>query len=335
LNPAVTATIDTSHDWNRSQDRKDPHGVLIHDETLRDGLQNPSVTDPSTEDKLRILHLLEEVGVDSVNVGLPAAGPRAFEAALALTEEIARCRMKIRPGCAGRTVVKDIEPSCAGRTVVKDIEPMVEITQRTGVPIEVMSFVGSSPIRQYVQGWTVEWIRKRSEDAIAFAVKHGHAVTYVTEDTTRSHPLALTELFRSAIDHGAARLCLCDTVGYATPDGVTNLVTFTSNVIAQSGAKVGIDFHGHNDRGFAIENALRAAQAGADRVHGCVLGIGERVGNASLEHILMNLRLGDSMERRNLARLDELCELVSRVTKMPVSPGHPFVEGAQSCGPSE
>ena len=248
-------------DWNELNRKGTlvPRGFSLFDETLRDGLQNPSVRDPSIDDKLRILHLMEDLGIDEADIGLPGSSARAFDDVLRLCQEVAACKMKIRI-------------ATAGRTVVGDITPMIEVSQRAGIPVEVYAFIGSSPIRQYVEQWDVALIAKRSAEAIDVAVKAGLPVAYVTEDTTRSRPDVLTTLFRAAIDHGATRLCLSDTVGHATPDGVRNLIQFTRSVIAGTGATVGIDWHGHNDRGLALENAIWALELGADRVHATALG---------------------------------------------------------------
>jgi 2-isopropylmalate synthase len=304
------------YDWN-AVDRRTPvplRGMRLLDETLRDGLQNPSVVDPKIGDKLEILHLLDELGVEHADVGLPGSSPRAFEDVLRLAKEVVDCKLKIQLGCAGRTVIADIAP-------------MVEVSQRAGLPIEVFTFIGSSPIRALAEDWSVELIKKRSIEAIDFAVKANLAVTYVTEDTTRSRPDVLGELFRAAIDHGATRLCLCDTVGHVTPDGVRNLIRFTRSVIESCGAEdvVGIDWHGHNDRGLAVANAIFAFEYGADRVHGTILGIGERVGNAALDQILLNLKLLGELADRNLSKLAQACDVVSRATHFPIPINYPAV----------
>jgi 2-isopropylmalate synthase len=313
LGPAHDAG-ELTFDWNEV-DRKGrlvPQRFALFDETLRDGLQNPSIEDPSIEDKLRIVHLMDDIGIEEVDVGLPGAGKRAFDDCLRLAREVVDCKMKIKL-------------ATAGRTVVGDITPMIEISQRVGVPIHVYAFIGSSPIRQYVEQWDVSLIAKRSTEAIDVAVKAGLPVAYVTEDTTRSRPEVLTTLFRAAIDHGATRICLSDTVGHATPDGVRNLIQFTRSVIAGTGAPVGIDWHGHNDRGLALENALWALEFGADRVHGTALGIGERVGNAATELILLNLRLlGLLAPDRDLTKLVEYSETVARAVGWQIPPNYPL-----------
>ncbi len=303
------------YDWNEV-DRKGPfvpQKFALFDETLRDGLQNPSVEDPSVEDKLRIVHLMADIGIEEVDVGLPGSGKRAFDDCLRLCREVVDCKLAIKV-------------ATAGRTIASDITPMIEISQRVGIPIHVYAFIASSPIRQYVEQWDVQLIARRSTEAIDVAVKAGLPVAYVTEDTTRSRPEVLATLFRAAIDHGATRLCLSDTVGHATPDGVRNLIQFTRGVIAGTGAEVGIDWHGHNDRGLALENALWALEFGADRVHGTALGIGERVGNVAIELLLLNLRLlGQLAPERDLTKLVEYSETVARAVGWQIPPNYPLV----------
>jgi 2-isopropylmalate synthase len=305
---------DLIFDWNEvnRKGRILPKNATFFDETLRDGLQNPSVVDPGVEEKLKILHLMEDLGIHVADVGLPGSSKRAFEDTLRLCKEVVDCKMKIKV-------------ACAGRTVVSDITPMIELSQRAGLPIEVYAFIGSSPIRQFVESWDVELIAKRSTEAIDVAVKAGLAVAYVTEDTTRSRPEVLTTLFRAAIDHGATRLCLSDTVGHATPDGVRNLIQFTKNVVAGTGADIGIDWHGHNDRGLALENAIWAFEYGADRVHATGLGIGERVGNAQMELLLLNLKLLGQLEGQDLTKLLEYCETIARAVKWDIPISYPLV----------
>ncbi len=302
------------YDWNEVERRGRliPKGVTFFDETLRDGLQNPSVRDPTIEAKLRILHLMEDLGIDEADIGLPGSSKRAFEDVLRLCKEVVDCKMKIRI-------------ACAGRTVVSDITPMVEISQRVGIPVEVYAFIGSSPIRQFAEDWDADSIAKKSAEAIDVAVKAGLPVAYVTEDTTRSRPEVLSTLFKTAIDHGASRLCLSDTVGHATPDGVRNLIRFTQSIIAGTGVKhIGIDWHGHNDRGLALENALWALEFGADRVHGTALGIGERVGNAQMELILLNMKLLGLLDH-DLTKLMEYCKTVAEAVGWTVALNYPLV----------
>ncbi|HNF98489.1 MAG TPA: LeuA family protein [Pseudomonadota bacterium] len=309
------AASDIIYDWNLH----DTHAPLwpakfsLFDETLRDGLQSPSVHDPSIEDKIQLVLLLDRIGVEYVDIALPGAGPRAVEDGLRLACEIRDRKLRIRP-------------ACAARTHLNDVRPIVEISQKAGIAIEVMTFIGSSPIRQFAENWDKERILKMSAEAVSFAAQNNLPCTYVTEDTIRSRPEMLAPLFKNAIDSGAHRLCLCDTVGHATPTGVDSLVRFARSVIVGMGldGKIGIDWHGHNDRGLAVINSLSALRAGADRIHGTVLGVGERVGNAALDQLLVNLYLmGALPDDRDLSSLDALCTLISRACQVPIPYNYP------------
>ena len=301
------------HDWNESGERwvRPPSRIQFDDETLRDGLQSPSVRSPGIEDKLRILHLMERLGIDTADIGLPGAGPHVVTDVRRLAREIATQRLRIHA-------------NCAARTLRQDITPVIEVSQETGIPIEVCTFIGSSPIRQYAEGWTVDTMLRHTEDAVTYAVSHGLPVMYVTEDTVRARPDTLRRLFLTAIRAGAKRLCLCDTVGHATPTGAANLVRFAREVVLESGAEVELDWHGHSDRGLAVINTIAAIRAGATRVHGCAIGIGERVGNTPMDQLLVNLRLMGWIEN-DLSALPEYCERVSRTTGVAIPPNYPVV----------
>ena len=291
---------DLFHDWNGGGCPGELANAVVLDETLRDGIQSPSATDPHLDAKIELLHLLDELGVYQLDVGLPGAGAHQRAAIKRLAEETrdAKLRIKLNVAC---------------RTVVSDIAPAADLQQETGVPLEVYAFIGSSPIRQYAEEWDLAFIEKQSIEAIKFAVDHGLAVTYVTEDTTRSKPDDLRRLFQSAIEAGARRLCLCDTVGHATPEGAAALVKFARSA---AGPDIGLDWHGHNDRGLALANALAAGAAGATRLHGCAAGIGERVGNTASDQLLVNLKLlGHPVYGpRDMSKLCRFVELAARVT---------------------
>ncbi len=305
---------DLIHDWNIYAGDEIPSGrrVMLNDETLRDGLQNPSVRDPSIGEKIEILHLMESLGIDTVNIGLPGAGPRAYADTEALAREIVHSRMKIRP-------------NCAARTHKNDIKPIIEISERVGFPIEAATFLGSSPIRRLVEDWTVEHLQRTTEDAVEFAVSAGLPVMYVTEDTIRTDPSTVISLYSTAIRSGARAIVLCDTVGHATPRGAYNLVKFTiDEVVKPSGRKIRVDWHGHNDRGLSIANSLAAIAAGADQVHAAAISLGERVGNTPMELMLVNLQLIGLIDR-NLSNLKKYSEAVSKATQTPIPANYPVV----------
>ncbi len=303
------------YDWSRhgAGEVPAPRKAMLDDETLRDGLQSPSVLDPSLDTKVEILHLMDRLGIETADVGLPGSGPRQREAVERLCREISDAGLSIRA-------------NCAARTLEADIRPIAEVSQATGVPIEACVFIGSSPIRQYAEEWDLEFIRKLSEKAIRFGVGEGLEVMYVTEDTIRARPEDLRILFQTAVDAGARRLCLCDTVGTATPRGVGRLVGWTVDLLRELGVEddVGLDWHGHRDRALDVANTIAAVEAGATRVHGTALGIGERVGNTPMEQLLVNLQLLGWRED-DLSALPAYVKAVSEAVGVPIPANQPIV----------
>jgi 2-isopropylmalate synthase len=283
----------------------------IHDETLRDGLQSPSVHDPDIDQKMAIARLIAKLGVYSISIGLPGAGPRARADAKRLAELVRDEKLPLNLGAACRT-----HPN--------DIRPIVEISQETGMPVEVMAFLGSSPIRMVTENWEVERLLDLTRDAVRMGVQNGLPTSFVTEDTTRSSPKTLYRLFAAAVEEGADRLILCDTVGHSTPEGVRNLVRWTNDLLIGMGVRdrVRVDYHGHNDRALGLANTLAAIEAGCDRVHGTMLGIGERVGNAANDQLMINLKLY-GVETPDLSPLAELVALVSDVGRWPIPWNYP------------
>ncbi|MCP4808512.1 MAG: 2-isopropylmalate synthase [Proteobacteria bacterium] len=300
------------YDWNLRGDIHTPplRRVEYVDETLRDGIQCPSVTDPPIEAKLEVIRLLSGLGVNHVDIGLPGAGQRAIDDCIVLAE-------------MARDEKLSINLQCAARTHPNDIRPIIEISQKVGVPIEVMAFLGASPIRLYTEGWDADLLEQRTRTAVKMAKDAGLPCTFVTEDTVRSNPKLLARLFHAALEEGADGLCLCDTCGHATHNGVFNLVHFTRNMMRAEGFEDRrIDWHGHNDRGHALSNALIAIEAGADRVHGTVLGVGERVGNTSIDQLLVNLKLL-GVHEGDLSQMAELVALVSEACEVPIPVSYP------------
>ncbi len=299
---------DLIYEWNE-HDPKPAWECLLNDETLRDGLQSPSVANPSIEDKIEILHFQEELGMYSNALGLPAAGARAYNDVLALAGEIARENMKIYP-------------YCAARTIESDIIPIIEISQKTGLKIQAALFVFSSPIRQFTENWDLDKLLRVSETAIDFAHKHDVPVMFVTEDTTRSRPETIEKMFGMAIDRGVERVCVADTVGHSIPTGVRAITKFVRSLVDKSGKDVGVDWHGHRDRGLALNNAIAAYYAGADRLHGTALGIGERVGNTPIDLIMVNMRMAGVIDQ-DLTRLPDYVRKVSQACKVPIPDNYP------------
>jgi isopropylmalate/homocitrate/citramalate synthase len=305
------------YDWNE-KDRVRPAATKrpgLLDETFRDGLQAPAVRDPSVDDKLALLRLMARLGVDAVDLGLPGAGARARIDVERLLRAILDERLPL-------------VPNCAARTVLADITPIIDLSQRAGAAIEVTMFIGSSPIRSLAEGWDLDALVRHTRTAVGAVVAAGLPASFVTEDTTRSHPAALDTLFRAAIDAGATRLVLCDTCGHATPDGVRSLIGFARGVLRALDVtdRVAVDWHGHDDRGHALINSLVALECGVDRVHGCGLGLGERAGNAPLDLIILNLHLAGLLDpaRHDVSCLVEYVQRVSAATGVPIPFDYPL-----------
>jgi len=308
---------DLIYDWNKIHPASlRPAGpVLLNDESLRDGLQSPSVRDPTIQEKIEILHLMEDLGISSLDLGLPGAGPRAVEHVESLAREIVRDKLSIKA-------------NCAARTHQNDIRPIADIVQRTGLPIEAATFIGSSPIRRYTEGWTDDFLLKTTESAVRYAVKLGLEVMYVTEDTSRCDPETIKRLYTTAINCGARAIVICDTAGHATPMGAFSLVRFVlDEVVKPSGEPIRVDWHGHCDRGLAIANAMAALVAGAVCIHATALGIGERVGNTQMDQMVVNLKLMGipPWADQDVTKLKEYCYAVSRATGVPIPVNYPVL----------
>jgi len=279
---------DFIYDWNKigyeinRDESQHPHELWFDDETLRDGLQSPSARNPTIKEKIELLDYMEKLGIQKVDLGLPGAGPFHVEHIDEMLSHIGENDFQIRPGCAVRTVVSDIEP-------------LVDLQAKHERQIQASAFLGTSPIRQFAEGWDMERILSTAESAVTFAVDNDIPVMFVTEDTTRSKPEEIKQVYSRAIELGADRICVCDTCGHVTPNGVRKLLNFIQEeVIPDSGVKrrdVELNWHGHQDRGLGVANNLAAYEAGADVIHGTALGVGERAGNAALDQTLVNLSL--------------------------------------------
>lgn len=298
------------YDWNQIEALSKPdHRISFDDETLRDGLQSPSVCEPPVEKKIELLHLMDALGIDTADIGLPGAGGTHAASVELMAREIAEKKLKIRP-------------NCAARTHKNDIIPILEISQRAGTPIEVCTFIGSSPIRFYAEEWTLDKLLQMTEEAVTFAVKEGAEVMFVTEDTTRADPETIRALYTTAIRCGARAVCVCDTVGHATPDGARAVVKFVREIIDEQGEQVRLDWHGHQDRGLGLINSIAAIKAGANQVHGSALGMGERVGNTPMDQLLVNLKLMGWIDN-DLTRLREYCDKAAEGCKWTIPLNYP------------
>lgn len=300
------------YDWNLAGEkpqRPSAKKVEFDDETLRDGLQSPSVTNPAIEEKLRVVHYMHAIGIDNADIGLPGAGEHVQRTVERIAREIVDNKLSVYP-------------SAAGRTHENDIKPIVEISNRVGIPIEADLFIGSSPIRQFAEEWNIDWMIEQSARAVRFAVSQGIPVMYVTEDTTRAKPEEIEKLYTAAIEAGAVRICVTDTVGHATPWGARNVIRFVRQLVDRLNPSVRVDWHGHQDRGLGVINSIAALEAGADRVHGSAAGIGERVGNTPMDLLMVNLKLMGWIDN-DLSQLGEYVKFVSNAVRIPLPDQYP------------
>src|SRR5262249_34884685 len=252
----------------------------------------------------------EELGIETANLGLPGAGENHRKDILEMARHLAKTKARLRPNVA-----------C--RTVISDIEPVRGLMEATGLPILACCFIGSSPIRQFAEGWQLETILGHVETSLTYARDHRIPVMFVTEDTTRANPEHLTRMYQLAIDLGAERICVCDTVGHATPEGVRNLIRFIAGIVRDSKKAVAIDWHGHRDRNLDIANCLAAVHAAADRVRGAALGVGERAGNAPMDLLLANFALLGWIDR-GLRPLARYVALASEALGVPIPHNYPI-----------
>lgn len=303
--------FDLIHDWNRTAE-----GALagrrprLLDETLRDGLQSPSVRDPEIAAKRDLLHRLARMGIDSADLGMPGAGANSMAAVKALMIEIRDHRLPI-------------VPNSAVRTVEADLVPLAEVQQKVGIPLEAGAFLGSSPVRMGAEGWDLDHLVNLTRKAVVFCRTHDVPVMMVTEDTTRARPEHLKAIYLAAIEEGAHAICLSDTCGHATPMGVRNLVRFVKEEVVRD-LPIRIDWHGHNDRGLGVANAIAAFESGADQLHGSILGIGERSGNVAMDQLMVNLTLMN-MWKGDLTDLPALAARVAELCGIPIPVNYPVL----------
>lgn len=305
----INVRNDWIYDWNNETTDKPVFGsVTVDDETLRDGLQSPSVREPQLDEKIAILDAMVSLGIRRGDIGLPMSSQ--LEDIRGLLRHIAADRLPFRPGLAVRTVVSDIRH-------------VADLQQQIGIPILAEAFVGCSRVRQLVEGWDLAFIVRKATEAVEFAKQENVPIMFVTEDTTRSHPDDLRVVYTAAVQSGADEVCIADTVGHATPWGTKAVVRAVCGIVAEAGGTdVVINWHGHSDRGLGVINSIAALEAGCDVVHATGLGVGERSGNTPMDQLLVNLKMLGLWEH-DLQTLPEYVRRVSDATRIPVPVNYP------------
>ena len=309
----TTPTEDVWFTWNgvRTEESslEEACSGILFDETLRDGLQAPHIRNPTLEQKLAIVDHMARSGIRSADLGFPGSDAAATRECTEVARHIAAAGLDLKPGFAGRTHPADINAIC-------------EVGQQAGVAVEAYVFIGVSPIRQYVEDWDLELIRGAIRKSAAECRREDVEFVLVLEDAVRCTPQVLRSVYDVAMETGTRRLTLCDTVGAAVPSGTEALIRWTQRYFAERDHPMALEWHGHNDRGLALVNSLTALSLGCARVHGTVLGIGERAGNASLDQLVVNRHL-DGDHSYDLAALREYCEYAAPVLGVDIPQNYP------------
>ena len=278
-----------------------PPRVEIHDATLRDGEQTPGVVF-SVADKVAIAEKLAEIGVDRIEAGMPAVSDQDFKA----IKEITRLGLKSKVYTFVRAMTADID---------KSVE-----CGATGVILEIP--IGY-PKLQWQFKWTWEDVLRKSVDVINYAKKHNLEVVYFPYDTTRARQEDLENLLPRLMDVCQPdSIGIVDTMGCILPEGMKYMVRLVKKLT--NGLKV--EAHTHNDFGMAVATELAAVEAGAEVVHSCANGLGERTGNAALEELIVALHVLYGYDTHyQLARLPELGDLVRRLSDLPIAVNKPIL----------
>jgi 2-isopropylmalate synthase len=240
----------TVFDWSRTgaRDAVAPGGMFF-DETLRDGIQAPHVSIPTLDEKLELIDHMVRCGIRCADAGFPASGPAAAGDCLAIARHVVAQDYPLALGFAGRTHPADVRAIC-------------DIAQRAGVSVDAYTFIGVSPIRLYVEEWTVGSIVADIRRAVAEARRDGVTFVLVLEDAVRCTPAVLNRVYDVALEQGITRVTLCDTVGAASPTGTKRLIEWSIRHFEAREHPVALEWHGHNDRGLALRELADGARRG-------------------------------------------------------------------------
>lgn len=295
----------TNYSWGEYDFSKKVVQVL--DTSLRDGLQDAQIRHPSLEEKERLVDILVQVGVEAIDIAIPIARGSHLREAIQLA----------------RRIPSNVTVACLARTDASDIQAAVDLAQGAGRPIETIVFCGASPLRRWVEDWDVTEITEWMAKSVNFASKQGLIPTVATEHTTQTEPEVIKQIYLAGLDNGGQKVCIADTSGAASPISTEKIIRFFRDEVLKSFNDVDIDWHGHNDRGLSVINSLVALSAGAQRVHGTAIGIGERAGNTPLEQMLINLKMARDPKRQDLGAISELATFAAEIFNVPVPPNYP------------
>lgn len=285
--------------------------ISVFDTTLRDGLQSPQIKkQPTLVEKVEFLAMAEEIGIDAIEIGFPVSSEFHKNDVIKLANHAKKNKYKILL-------------SCLSRTTIKDVQAIIDVSQKAGISVGVNLLIGSSKIRRLVEEWDIKEMEKWIRQSIELAKANNLPVEFCTEDTTRTDPKMLKCLYQIAIQHGVKRIWIADTVGIATPSSAKKICNYIKKKIIGA-KKIGLDWHGHDDKGLGVANSLIAVENGADRIQATALGIGERAGNTAMEPVLLNLVLAGS-KKYNLTKLGKYSEAASKMFNIPIRDSYPAI----------
>lgn len=298
------------YDWNTPSTRRRP--VDVGDSTFSDAPQSPSANEPSLAAKRRLLSLMSELGLRSAALGYPGSGPRQFAETLELARELTRTQLPI-------------DASCSARASVKDVGVALDVRERSGLDLELAIALPVSPVRLDAEGISMDRLQESAETSISYARRAGARVVAVLEDAARTPPELLAVLIQHVLSLGATAVRVADTVGHATPDGTRALLRFAADQVrVRHGRPIRLEWHGQQDRGLALANALAAVDTGVDRLYASALGLGERCGTVPLEVLLTNLRITGGWPH-TLGALQEYAESAAAAFGVAIAHAHPVI----------
>lgn len=300
------------YDWDKEGSEKlKSSSFRLLDTTLRDGLQTPGIIQPSLEDKLRVIDYDAQLGIEAIDVCLPAdPSTRYFQ-------EGVKCANYIN------TKYPQTEIFVLARTIQSDVNATMQFAQDAGCKVSVILFRGSSDLRLLAEDWHEDSIINDMGKFTKQLVGKGLNVTCATEDSTRTRPDFLKQIFEAGRAEGANEFCIADTVGYADPWGIKNEVSWLKQDVLDDN-NLQIQYHGHNDTGNAVSNSIAAIAAGAKTIHVTHIGMGERAGNASTEGVLANLtRRG--INKYDLHKVVEGSNFVAEAFGVKIPNNHPLI----------
>ena len=300
---------DFLYSWN-ALNRANISNVKIEDD-IRDALQSVRTVQPLLSERKALLDLSAKVGIQYSFLGFPAASQNETNLVTALVKHIADEKIPI-------------EPVLMARALENDVKRIIEIQNETSYAVAADIFINTSALRLKIEGWTLDTIINKIKKSHHLSVNNNLKYRISLEDSARTAPDSIEILIKEIINLGIKTIVLCDTVGDCLPSGASNLTSFVMDIISKENVDVEIGWHGHNDKGLSLANALASVEAGATIISGTFTGIGERTGNIPLEQIIYILSQNGN-QLYDLKYLKPLCDMLSATTKTKIPYSLPII----------